>query len=77
MTNEDWARSTVAATRVSARGLLISPSIEGDGAPKSANLLVSVSVAGHGGRLSARHNGDLTAPGRAFAVSAPLSLQRT
>ena len=28
---------------------------EGDGAPKSANLLVSASVAGHGGRLSARH----------------------
>ena len=30
---------------------------EGDGAPKSASLLASVSVAGHGGRLSARHMG--------------------
>jgi hypothetical protein len=41
---------------------------EGGGAPKSANLMVSTSVAGGGGRLSARHSRRLLrdTPGPAF-----------
>ena len=36
-------------------GLALLRITKGGGAPTSANPMVSVSVAGHGGRLSARH----------------------
>ena len=46
---------------------------EGGGAPQGANLMVSAPIAGHGGRLPARHSGVLFGIGPRFRLALPRS----
>jgi hypothetical protein len=51
----DQACMLLAAARIRVRPMFLSLPPKGDGAPKSANLLVSAILRDRGGRLSARH----------------------